>query len=134
MALFSWTDEYSVRIPQIDAQHKKLVGLINVLHEAMASGKGKEALAKILAELVDYTKVHFRLEEQLMQQRGYLDYLTHKAEHDRFIMQIQDFQLQFQASKLTLTIQVMNFLKDWLKNHILGADKKYISVLSSPKS
>jgi hypothetical protein len=50
--IFPWQDAYSVGIPEIDAQHKQLIRLINDLHAAMLQGKGAAALDRVLSELV----------------------------------------------------------------------------------
>jgi len=33
-------------------------------------------------------------------------------------------------NKLGITLEVMNFLKDWLSHHILSVDKKYAPFLN----
>ncbi len=35
MALFTWGEQFSVKIESIDEQHKKLIGLLNDAHEAL---------------------------------------------------------------------------------------------------
>ncbi len=124
MPYIEWNSNISVNVADIDTQHKKLVNLINTLHEAMTQGKGKEILGKVLDELVDYTKTHFSFEEGKMQAAGYKQYLSHKLEHDRFTRQVMDLQKQYHDGKATITIDVLNFLKDWLVNHIQGVDRK----------
>jgi hypothetical protein len=45
VALMTWTDRLSVGVGVIDDDHKKLVGMVNELYEAMQAGHGKEKLA-----------------------------------------------------------------------------------------
>ncbi len=125
MPIISWSDSYSVNVPKIDAQHKKLFVLINDLHEAMSQGKGKDALGAILDGLLDYTRVHFADEEKMLAKVNYPDLPAQKAEHAAFILKISELQTDFRAGKAAMTMPVMAFLKDWLVNHILKNDKKY---------
>jgi len=67
MPLFPWSDDLSVKVTLIDDQHKKLIALINSLHDAMRAGEGKQVLEKTLKELADYTVYHFQTEEKYMQ-------------------------------------------------------------------
>jgi hemerythrin-like metal-binding protein len=126
-----WKPEYSVNINVIDMQHKKLVDLLNQIHEASRVGKGKEALAKILDDLVTYTKVHFTTEEDFMRKHSYAGYAQHKAEHDRLTQKVMEFQVEFKSGRVALSIEVMQFLKDWLTGHIIGVDKQYTPFLNS---
>ncbi len=123
--MFDWKPEYSVAIPEIDVQHKRLFALGAELHKAMAQGKGKAILEQSLAQLVDYTKVHFAFEERLMASYEYPAVAAHKAQHDQLTAQVLDLQKKFQAGDTTLTIEVMAFLKNWLEGHIAGSDQKY---------
>ncbi len=125
MALFEWNDSMSVNVAEIDIQHKKLIGLINKLHEAMGQGKAKEILGEIINSLVDYTETHFLLEEKYFDQFGYSDALPHKKKHTDFVEKISDYKKGFEEDRLLLSMDIMYFLKDWLTTHIQGSDKKY---------
>ena len=129
--LFPWSDIYKLNIGVVDMQHKNLVDLINDLHQAMISRTGKEHLGRILSSLIKYTEGHFKAEEGIMESHQYPDLTNHKAEHDRFTKTVLDFQSKFHANEIGLTIEVMDFLKDWLSKHILGVDKKYAPFLNA---
>src|ERR1035437_6651732 len=129
-AVFPWRDEYSVRIPEIDSQHKVLIRLINDLHAAMLQGKGKDALSAIVNELVRYTESHFAFEESLLQKRNYSGLAAHRQVHRDLTRQVYELREKVQAGKLTITMEVMTFLKDWLANHILSQDQAYAREIS----
>ena len=131
MALMSWKDEYSVRITTIDTQHKKLVDLLNQIHEATHAGRGKEVVEKILNDLVAYTKLHFATEEEYLKKHAYPGFSQHKAEHDKLANQVLQFQQDYKSGKALMSIEIMQFLRDWLTKHILGSDKQYSPFLNS---
>ncbi|HEX2926103.1 MAG TPA: bacteriohemerythrin [Ruminiclostridium sp.] len=126
MAFITWTSNYNTGISQIDLQHMKLVAIINDLHEAMKAGKAKEIMAGIVKELSNYTVTHFSFEEKIMTQHKYTSYLTHKNEHEGFVSKIDDFQKKVENGQSSVSIEILNFLKDWLLKHILVCDKQYI--------
>ena len=128
MALISWSDELSVKVNEIDDQHKKLISLMNNLHDAMRAKQGKQALEATLQELAAYTVYHFQTEEKYMQKFHYPGFAAHKAQHDAFVKKVSDFQKDFVAGRLGLSIEVMNFLRDWVSNHIKETDKKYSTI------
>lgn len=126
MPLMEWNDRLSVGIQQFDAEHKRLVGMVNELFDAVQAGRGKDVLGKILDGLIDYTKTHFANEERYMVQHAYPDYKAHKAEHDALAKQVLDVQAKYRSgATAALSMEVMNFLKNWLVKHIMGIDKKY---------
>jgi hemerythrin-like metal-binding protein len=124
MSLFEWKDEYSLGHPEIDNQHKRLFKLADDLHVAMSQGKGRDALSATLANLINYTKIHFATEERLMQQYHYPDYAQHQQVHDKLTAQVVQFQKEFEATRSAMTVQIIQFLKDWLVHHIGQTDKK----------
>ncbi len=124
MPYISWDDKFITGIRLIDDQHKKLVNMINDLHDAMMIGKGKQAVSKVIQELVDYTVSHFSTEEKFMIKYSYPWMLPHRSEHKKFVDQVSDFQKGYNEGKISLSIEIMNFLKDWLVNHIQNTDKK----------
>lgn len=131
MALLDWKDEFSVGIAEIDRQHKVLIDLINKLHSAMRAGVGKRALSDILSELVEYTNTHFEHEEKMFLQYDYPERSTHHKEHEILTRQVLEFQNEYQEGRTSISIDVMDFLKDWLINHIAGSDKKYTQFFNA---
>ena len=127
---FAWKEAYKVNIKEIDDQHKKLIGLVGDLETAMRSGSGRKELERVLQELVAYTGYHFAAEEKIMSVHGYLGYEEHKDRHEKMTAKVKDLQQQYRDQKVGLTIDVMNFLENWLDKHILGTDMKYSSYLN----
>lgn len=127
--MFEWKQEYSVQIPEIDAQHQRLFALAGTLHKAMAEGKGKDVLQQALARLINYTKEHFAAEEALMRKFNYPEFEAHKKEHEKLTAQVVDFQQRFQRKENCLTVDLMQFLKTWLQQHISRSDQKYAALI-----
>ena len=131
MALITWSDQLSVNIKEIDDQHKCLVELVNRLHAAMKAGKGNSVIGPILSDLLSYTSFHFATEEKYFRQYAYPEYRRHKMEHDELTQKTKALNESCAEGKLTITLEVMNFLRDWLRNHILVSDKKYAPFLQN---
>ncbi len=129
--LLRWTPSLSVGIPSIDSQHKKLVDLINDLYVKMHSGEGKAGVGNALAKLIDYTGTHFTFEEDLFAAHGYEDAAAHAAIHKELVAQVVDFQNQFASGEADISVELMEFLKDWLVEHIKKTDARYAPFLLS---
>lgn len=132
MPLMSWNDNLSVGVKVLDDDHKKLIGLLNELHDGITGGQRQEALGHVLHELITYTKTHFQREEELFARTGYPEAAAHKKEHDSLVQKAVDLQNRFkQGGTSMLSLETMSFLKSWLTQHIQGNDKKYSSHLKS---
>jgi hemerythrin len=131
MPLMTWTKEMSVGVKVLDDDHKKLVGMLNRLNEGMLANKGRATLGEIFDELIDYTKTHFTREEGFLLESGYAEVDTHKKQHADLVMRVTDLQRRYNKGELTLTREVLNFLKDWLTYHIKGHDQQYGSHLNA---
>jgi len=131
MPLFTWDQSYSVKVNRCDDDHKKLFALINRLHDAMSVGKGAAVMEQTVQELLDYTRVHFSAEEALMEKAGYAELPGHRAQHQHFVKQVEQFQKDLQISKSGKAVEVLGFLKDWLTKHIKQTDQRYSAHLNS---
>ncbi|MCL5267920.1 MAG: bacteriohemerythrin [Bacteroidetes bacterium] len=123
--MIEWNEKFSVNIRAIDDQHKKWISILNELHDAMKSGKGRDVMGNVLNELVDYTKVHFASEEKLMEANGYPLFSGHKMLHEDMIKEVELLRSRYNSGASGLTIEVMQFLSNWLSEHIVGTDKNY---------
>ncbi len=129
MSLINWKETYSVGISGIDNQHKKLIEMINNLHDGMISGKSEESISKVLFDLIEYTTTHFLTEEELFDKYGYPESELHKQQHNKLVEKVIEIQNKYHFGEQVLTMDLMNFLRDWLNDHIIGSDKKYSSFL-----
>lgn len=125
MPLVTWTEEYDIGVEKFNDAHKKLFDLINQLHDAMKEGKGKEVIGEIVGELEKYTTEHFSDEEKEFDERGYPDSAPHKEQHKLFVSKIAGFKNDIVVGNANLSMDIIQFLKDWLINHIKGVDMKY---------
>ncbi len=124
MVKLEWKDEYSVGVELIDAQHKMFVGIVNELYEAIVTKKDKEALDNIFKQLVAYTQFHFQTEERYFDEFQYEGAEEHKTAHKALIDQIAELQQQ-KTDIMDDPFKLMDFLEDWLIDHIMGMDKLF---------
>jgi hemerythrin len=120
-----WKDEYSVKVRLLDQQHKKLIDLLNETFEGLQQQRGREVLGSVLFELVKYTEIHFATEERLMQQNCFPGLEAHRLEHGVLTKKVRDFQREYHSGKASTPIEVLQFLRNWLEQHILGTDRQY---------
>lgn len=128
MSMITWDDLYSVEIQEIDEQHKCLVEIMNELYTALANRSNPELVGDVLDKLVDYTRIHFAVEETLMRLFHYDDYDKHKAIHDRIVDRVEEFQAKYHQGDTHVGMELLMFLRDWLFDHISKEDKSYVKT------
>jgi hemerythrin-like metal-binding protein len=131
MAFFEWKDRMSVGHEMIDHDHQKLVHYVNQMHEAMIAGHGKEIVGPILNNLIAYTKDHFGREELIWRSGHYVDFARHKKEHTDLIKTVTELQAKYAVGTVALSVDVMSFLRDWLKNHIMKSDREAADAIAA---
>ena len=125
MSLIVWGKQYSVNVPQMDHQHQHLVNMINELHDAMETGRGKNAVGPIINRMITYTQSHFRDEERFLQSIGFRDLPRQMQEHKVFVAKVTEFKKSFDSGAASLTPKVLGFLQSWLMDHIQHSDAEY---------
>jgi len=125
MAYITWSEVFSVGVPELDAQHRRLVELINDFHGAQEAGSGVATLFGVLNGLVACAEQHFAAEERRMEETHYPDLLRHRREHDRLVREIFELHRRYERGQPDTAEDTMAFLRAWLLDHILGCDKQY---------
>jgi hemerythrin len=122
-----WSASMSVGIQEIDQQHKQLLSIINKLYELIihfpTDNTGQ--INQILNELVQYTIIHFAVEESLFRIFNYPLYDEHVQTHTDLKRKIAAINEKVQNGDKKVTLELMTFLRKWLRNHIMIEDKKY---------
>lgn len=125
VVFMKWLDKFSVNIREIDEQHKRLVEMINKLYAGMTSGEGSVAIGKTLSEMMEYAATHFATEEKYMIKYAYPEYARHKALHVAFVAKAEALRDQHKRDPKVLSTETGEFLRNWLREHILGVDSQY---------
>ena len=97
---------------------KKLFNIINQLADAMRVAKGQEVIAQIVGQLIAYTRTHFQQEEALMEQAQYPELSAHQQLHRELVADVEKFQRELDEGLRPNTVAILDFLKDWLTQHI----------------
>jgi methyl-accepting chemotaxis protein/hemerythrin len=120
-----WDTSFATGVDKFDNAHKVLFKMVNDLHDAMQQKRSKDVIGQILNGLADYTVSHFAEEERAFAQTRYPDEAQHKQIHKKLVDQVVELQKKFRSGETMLSQDIINFLQDWLINHIKGTDKKY---------
>lgn len=130
-SFMKFTSALSVGYNAIDEQHIRWIDLINAVYNSLASGSSKTTLGKVLKDLVDYTVWHFGFENKMMTEYNYPDKESHMKLHKDFIAEIKKLESRYDSGEEIMGVNVLEFLKDWLSNHIMTIDTKLGAYLES---
>ena len=132
MSTIEWKDAYSVRVGVLDAQHKKLLEIVNRVSLMMDSPEtsARDCFA-VLNELMSYADVHFSTEEGLLKQHEYPKLHQQMKEHVVFTGEVFRLAQMLERGSATVRRETTDFVKDWFISHILGTDREYIEFLVS---
>jgi hemerythrin len=131
-----WNDSYSLGIPSIDDQHKKLLSMMNQFCESLeqdtdprtflGGGIAKTAIEDVLNGMTDYAETHFTLEEKYFKEFKYDQAEEHIAKHDEFRGRVVRLKADFAKGKNDVAAEAMAYLSNWLVEHVLTMDRQYV--------
>ncbi len=132
--LISWNKKFETGIDEIDRQHKNLFAIIERLSEAK-SGDGKDLylrIEEITEELLSYAEIHFETEEKMMGKCSYAGLNEHKIIHSKFKEKAIAYKIRTKKRRgdLFLAMEMMNFLIDWIIEHVSVTDREYIPCVT----
>lgn len=119
-----WQDSWLLGIDAIDRQHQRLIGLMNILLEALEMKRCPDMYKSILNGLVSYINTHFRDEEFEMQRLGFPDLDEQKRLHQQLKDAVQQMVRQVKAGGNLDKDYIAAFLYDWVNNHLAVEDAK----------
>jgi hemerythrin len=123
MATLAWNDGLSIGVAEVDAQHKRLIALVNEVSEVVRAGAGRDIAGASLRRLCDYAVEHFASEEALMDPETYPEYDMHLAEHMDGTTKALDFLQAFSEGAEVDMAQFVAFLSDWVAHHVMEVDQ-----------
>lgn len=130
MATIKWSESLNLGIKEVDDQHRKFLELVNQLCTAMKEKKAQTVQSEIIDKLLCYAFYHFTKEERLLNKSNYPGLRPHMREHEAFVDKISQFKQDFDNNKITLSIDMIQFMRNWWVNHIKVSDRKYMPYIN----
>mgnify|MGYP000678134687 CR=1 FL=1 len=124
--MIEWDEKYSVGLSMIDEEHKKFIDIINKAIAAKQRNNNQEEILEILNEMAKHAQELFKTEETYMIKFNYPEYQYHKEEHIDFSVKTQVYQSSIINDDYQTANEILEYLKQWLVNHIQITDKKYV--------
>lgn len=122
-----FAEKFKTGIAIVDEEHQVLFDIIAKIHKAIdveLVHDKFDLILDILDELKEYTRVHFTDEENYMQEIGYEGLAQQKILHEKFIETLENLNLDdVDDHQEAYLFEFLNFLQNWLMNHILKVDK-----------
>ena len=119
--------EYWTGIEFVDYQHKRLFEIVDEANQLIQKFDKEDCVDEflcIISELMDYTKFHFKAEEEYMESIQYEGLEAQKRAHSAFIQHIGKISKnEIQANGKEQVEELVEYLLSWLINHILRLDK-----------
>ncbi|MEI0605032.1 bacteriohemerythrin [Brachyspira alvinipulli] len=131
-----WENKYKTGYKRIDDQHKELVDIINDLYSIGVNSdfnneEVKKSFSAILKRAIDYATYHFSYEEKIMSAIDYSAAKDHITRHRAFSVKVVDEVNMYENGDHIVIEDFITFLRDWLINHIMVEDKKFITELKN---
>lgn len=124
--LLNWSKEYEFGLKEIDEQHKQLVQTLNEVYQLLLAGKSGDDLKPSMDGIIAFANLHFSTEEKYFDQFHYEGKVEHKIEHEKLKQKIAYYYQQIITEKKDLAFELLDFLEDWLVEHLAQMDKKYV--------
>lgn len=121
-----WTKTLATGDEVLDEQHKGLFHCLDELQTATAENRTLLAVYT-MTRLKHYVREHFDTEEAVMKKCQYPKLAEHIVEHAKFRAKVAD--LQSRSIVLDVSGETVEFLTDWLVNHIAKSDLDYVRYL-----
>ena len=123
-----WNDIYSVNIKEIDDQHKALVDFINQGYDNVANSTSDVKIySEFFVKLVNHAELHFSTEEKYFKLFNFSLAPEHIFRHNNIKATIANFQSKYQQThSLDIIFDTLQLIDDWLFEHIMDYDKKYV--------
>ncbi len=124
MSMVVWNPAWETGIRSIDQQHRELLNQIEALMSAIHVNEAEARVPGLLAFLASYVDQHFQDEEAAMAAAGYPGLGAHRLIHDQMRRDVSQLLRRYEADSSAITDEVLDFLTNWLINHINEEDRQ----------
>lgn len=124
MNLLEWKSEYSVGIASMDDDHREMIDLINNVYAKLGAAPETAAIEECMESIFTTISMHFALEERLMREAGYDEYVDHKDDHEELLDEVRELMDLFIADADNAADLLSEHLNAWFAVHFSSYDAR----------
>jgi hemerythrin len=128
-----WKNEFRLGVPEMDAEHEKLINLAGNLREAFYRNEDSGTVGKIIDDILHFALTHFHNEEAFMKTIQFPGYSSHKEQHKALAMRILKLREEHETDTGDVSVDVLDLIHDWLIDHFQAADRQYAAFLTEDR-
>lgn len=126
MVVLVWDERLAVGHPQLDADHRILIAILNQLQDAIETGQSRDVIGSVINVLAEFAEHHFTREERAMELAGFPGCEAHARIHRSIEAEVYSVRDRYRAGEQgALDEEALDLLRKWLTEHISVADKSY---------
>lgn len=118
-----WKDDYCIGITAIDDQHRQIFSHLLSIENALDKRDPWHIVRFLFAQLSDYLKFHFAVEEAMLEIVHYPTSDHHRAAHGQLVQQLATLETAVKESGSDK--QLVEFFESWFVQHVLSSDVHY---------
>jgi len=124
MPLIEWKEEFNVGVPAVDHEHREMVEMINALYATLSQPDAESTVMDFLGEIYAKISAHFALEEKIMREQNYDQFIDHKQDHERLLDEIRDIMDSYEDSAAFDERELERRLTAWFTEHFKTRDAR----------
>ena len=125
MASLIWNHACTVGVQSIDDQHGVLLDALNELRLALLHGEDSKSVRAMLKRATELMRLHVESEERLLALHGFPGLAAHRAEHQRLLGRLAQFDVRFEQRQSAAVYELVEYLRKWFTTHTGIAGQKY---------
>lgn len=127
---YRWSDKYSFGIYELDEHQSEFFTLLNDLYSAITMKTISDDTRHIDERIIHYTAVQFTIEKNFIDKYHYPNREIHLEQHKNFKQKVYSYQERLRTKDLFVLLEIANFLRNWLGEHIAKEDRSLGAFLT----
>lgn len=123
MRSLQWTEEHSVHVPEIDAEHQSIFRLASDLRGALMNGARRSQIELLARRVSTEVTGHLAHEERLLRAGRYPALEWHERQHQTGRARLAALERELGAGDLEAVFDALEHLAAWLRDHTSVADR-----------
>lgn len=129
MNYLDWNSAYDTGIASIDYDHRRLVEMLNRIHDLIVRGVNPRAISDALADFHVLAAAHFALEEKIMQDESCADLQERRDTHYRLLDRVREIMDGYEEDSYQPAERLPKILKEWLLE-AMGIDVRLFAAIN----